>query len=450
MYNVRIRKMMKKTVSMTMTAAAFAAALALAACSSDDYTLPTDNGGMTLRATVAGQVGATRAAMDGKGDVTSASADSAKWTFGFTAGDKVSVTNSELSGSYYTFSRTTDHFASAEAKNTQTATQWYAYFPSNKVSLANQNGDFKGVANYYAMAGATAQPTTGADGLDITLQPQVAVLRVVKVEKDNKYGKCDVNVRTTDGRYVAGLEAKGGVAGFDVTYSSDKVTMLSQQAPGVYYIAVPAGIPLKVYNGDNLRGTSKKGFTAGKYYTVLTDSITGTAEATIDGKRKLISWVQMCPGGEKIATENVDHKLTWDEAAKTGDEYVWGANWRTPTDEEMDIVTGKVMSLSYSFENNVPAFTFTGTTLGYTKNKLLLHAKKETSGAEFGEAAYWSATEADANNAHCLYMQSSKGEAKSFVYPMPKIAGGTINHYYVRPIINDEVWQAVPKKTQAK
>ena len=443
---------MRNILSMKITAAAFVAALALAACSSDDYTLPSGNGGMVLRASVAGQESATRATMEGTGDVTSSTADGAKWTFGFEDGDKVSATNNTMAGSYYTFTRTSNEFTSAEAKATSEPTTWYAYFPSAEVSLANQDGAFAKVANYYAMAGTTDQDATGEKGLDITLKPQVAVLRVVKVEKAKdgmgNANVCDVNVRTADGHYVAGMKAKkSSEAGFNVTYSSNKVTMLSQQEPGVYYIAVPAGIKLSIYNGSNLRGTTKDaGFEAGKYYTVLTDSITGTAEATIDNERKIIHWVQMYPGGEKIATENVDHKLTWEQAAKKGDDYVWGKNWRTPTDEEIAVATTNKMSLSYTFEKAVPAFTFTGNTLGYTKNKLLLHANVDTSNAEFGEASYWSATESDANNAHCLQMMGNLKGAVSGVGSVPKIAeNGAVNHYYVRPIINDEVWKAVPK-----
>lgn len=206
---------MKKTVSVVMIATAFV----FSACSNDDFIPPSDNGvktGMILNATVAGQNEGTRATMDGDGE------GSTDWTFAFDGNDKVSVSNSAISG-YYTFTNNTENFVSADAKTTATAADWYAYFPSNDVSLANQDGSFEKVANYYAMAGETAEATTGANGLSIKMNPQVAILRVVKVEKA-KFGPCDINVRTADGKYIAGLTAKSNEAAFDIKTSDTKVT----------------------------------------------------------------------------------------------------------------------------------------------------------------------------------------------------------------------------------
>lgn len=93
---------------------------------------------MILNATVAGQKEGTRATMDGDGE------GSTDWTFAFDGNDKVSVSNSAISG-YYTFTNNTENFVSADAKTTATAADWYAYFPSNDVSLANQDGSFEKV-----------------------------------------------------------------------------------------------------------------------------------------------------------------------------------------------------------------------------------------------------------------------------------------------------------------
>ncbi len=408
-----------------------ATAFVFSACSNDDVTPPSDNGaktGMILKATVAGQDESTRAAMDGD------SVGSTNWKFDFDSNDQVSVSNNTINN-YYTFTKSTDNFVSAEARTTATAADWYAYFPSNDVSLANQDGSFEKVANYYAMAGKTGTSTTGADGLSITMSPQVAILRVVKVEKD-KFGPCDINVRTADGKYIAGLTAKKNEAGFDIKTSNTKVTYLSKATPGVYYIAVPAGVLISIYNGDKLRNkTQKAGLTAGKYYTVLTGPIQGTEEATINGKTVPVGWVQMYPGGEKIATQNVASKLTWADAMKTGDDYVWGKNWRTPTADEMNITgTNPTWFVSsYSIENNIPAFTFTGTFLGYTKNKLYLHANSEKSKEGYGEAVYWSATEAAEGTAQCLQMLSY-GNPNNFFWLTPY---AKTNTYYVRPIVNE-------------
>ena len=425
---------MKKIVSIAMVAAA----LVFSACSNDDEN-PIDNngtGGIVLKATIEGQDASTRAVM--KGDSISTSTDeTGKWTFNFDGKDKMSVGNNTVSN-YYTFAQSGDNFISADAKTTASASDWCAYFPGNEVSFANQDGKFADVANVYALAGKTEAATTGADGISIKMKPQVAVLRVVKVE-NQKFGACDVNVRTADGKYVAGLKAKKGEAGFDVVTSNTKVTFLSKTIPGVYYIAVPAGVKISIYNGNSLRNTTKDaGLTAGKYYTVLTGPITGTEEATIDGKTVQIGWVQMYPGGAKIATQNVSKKLTWAEASQTGDAYIWGKNWRTPTSKEMDIVNTKYMSSFYEMIKDangkeVPVFTFTGTTLGYTKNKIYLHANSEKSSAKYGEAAYWSTTESSNEYALCLQMVSYGGSNNAFwASPFQK----TIT-YYVRPIVNE-------------
>ena len=174
-----------------------------------------------------------------------------------------------------------------------------------------------------------------------------------------------------------------------------------------------------------------------KYYTVLTGPITGTKEATINGKTVQIGWVQMYPGGAKIATQNVERKLSWAEASAQGDAYVWGKNWRTPTVDEMNVVNTKYMSSLYEIikENgkDVPVFTFTGTTLGYTNNKLHLHANSDKSSTEYGEAAYWSETEVNSITANCLQMLSYGGSNNGFWFsPYDKKLT-----YYVRPIVNE-------------
>lgn len=431
---------MKKIVCIAMAVAA----IVFSACSSDEENPIDNNGsntGMVLHATIDGQ-DATRATMNGD-SVNMTKDDSGKWTFAFSGSDKINVSNSDISN-YYTFTNVakdddkSTSFLSTDAKATAKAANWCAYFPGNDVDLSYQSGKFADVANYYALAGTTENATTGADdGISINMKPQVAILRVVKVE-NQKFGACDVNVRTADGKYVAGLTAKKGEAAFDVKTSDTKVTLLSKTMPGVYYIAVPAGVKISIYNGDSLRNKTKDvGLTAGKYYTVLTGPITGTKEATINGKTVQIGWVQMYPGGAKIATQNVERKLSWAEASAQGDAYVWGKNWRTPTVDEMNVVNTKYMSSLYEIikENgkDVPVFTFTGTTLGYTNNKLHLHANSDKSSTEYGEAAYWSETEVNSITANCLQMLSYGGSNNGFWFsPYDKKMT-----YYVRPIVNE-------------
>lgn len=396
------------------------------------------NTGMVLHATIDGQ-DATRATMNGD-SVNMTKDDSGKWTFAFSGSDKINVSNSDISN-YYTFTNVakdddkSTSFLSTDAKATAKAANWCAYFPGNDVDLSYQSGKFADVANYYALAGTTENATTGADdGISINMKPQVAILRVVKVE-NQKFGACDVNVRTADGKYVAGLTAKKGEAAFDVKTSDTKVTLLSKTTPGVYYIAVPAGVKISIYNGDSLRNKTKDaGLTAGKYYTVLTGPITGTKEATINGKTVQIGWVQLYPGGAKIATQNVADKISWIEASKTGDDYVWGKNWRTPTTEEMNIVNGNKILKSCGTENGTLGFIFSGKFLGYTKNKIFLPAN-DKSLDYYMEGNYWS-REIDPNNKNNGLCLDMVGGNNTFAYgDWSKIPVTSTN--YVRPIVNE-------------
>lgn len=219
--------------------------------------------------------------------------------------------------------------------------------------------------------------------------------------------------------------------------ATPRLPILSQSEPGVYYIAVPAGIKLSIYNGDKLRNTTKdNGLTAGKYYTVLTDSTTGHTEAIINGKRVLKSWVQLYPGGEKIATENVDGQLTWTEASKTGDEYVWGKNWRTPTTSEMNIVNGDKIGKATGMENGKPGFIFYGTHLGYSKEKNYIFLPANDKSIEsYMEGNYWSSElwPNDSSNGKSLDMLGGSGYFASGGWSRIPITSTN----YVRPIIND-------------
>lgn len=400
----------------------------MAACSSEDNTGTESQKGMTLYATVS----ETRATMtdDEKG----------KWTFAFAANDVVKVGNDAVSG-YYTFTNNGTNFTSSDAKTTSAAASWYAYFPSNEVNLANQSGDFSGVANYYALSGYTSTTTTGAEGLSINLTPQVAVLRIVKT---NNSDECDINVMIGD-KWVSSLTAKSNEIGFDVTTSTSKVSLLNKNgdAAGTYYVAVPAGVKIAIYNGSTmLKSTKETGLTAGKYYTITTSAISGKAEATINGETKEIGWVQLWAGGPKFAIENVADKMYWPEAAKTGDNYVWGKNWRTPTKEEMEVFVPDgylygseednkaACTATYILKDGVYGVEFTGKQPGYTKSTLFLPTDSK-----------------DENYAEIIYLTSSvgvEGYGASLsltcyssnvlhVHIMNKTGNNTT--YYVRPVL---------------
>lgn len=163
------------------------ATMVLAACSSDDTTEPDVKRGMVLKANVENTD--TRATITKNKDV---------WKFAFAKDDMVKVGNDKVEG-YYTFTNNGTEFASADAKQTTDAANWYAYFPKETISLTNQSGDSTDVANRYALAGVTATPTTGSDGLTVTMKAKAAVLCIVGV---NNGEALDINVKTYNGKYV--------------------------------------------------------------------------------------------------------------------------------------------------------------------------------------------------------------------------------------------------------
>lgn len=406
---------MKKTLLFLIAATA----MMMTGCSNDDFGGATQ--GMTLNATV--EQPASRATMTDLNDGT--------YQFSFTDNDndKLNVTNSKVE-SYYTFTKNGETFTSSDAQTTTAPADWYAYFPGNTVNLTNQNGDLTGVANYYACAGKTASATTGADGLTIALKPQVAILRIVKV--DGNSTTCYFNVKTSDGKWVSGLKAKNNEAGFDVVTSDTKVTLLTASEPGTYYIAVPAGVQITIYNGDTkFKATKAAGLKAGMYYTLTTGPVRGEASAT--GVTEKVGWVQLWAGGPKFATQNVAGTMKWTDAVKNK---FWGDNWRVPTKDEMGLsangyVNVKKVNAVYCIENGVLGFKFTGITPGYTNVSLFLPAN---SGAldSYGEATYWTATPVGSNKAGYQLSLNGGGDVVANCH---YAAFGNDDPSYVRPVL---------------
>ena len=416
---------MKKTLLFLIAATA----MMMAGCSNDDFGGATQ--GMTLNATV--EQPASRATMTESND------GSYKFSFTDNGNDKLNVTNSKVE-SYYTFTKNGETFTSTDAKSTTEAADWYAYFPGNTVDLTNQTGVLAGVANLYACAGKTESATTGADGLTIALKPQVAILRIVKV--DGNSTTCYFNVKTSDGKWVSGLKAKNNEAGFDVVTSESKVTLLTASEPGTYYIAVPAGVQITIYNGDTkFKATKAAGLKAGMYYTVTTGDVTGKANATIDSETKEIGWVQLWAGGPKFATQNVTGTMTWTDAnANT----FWGGNWRVPTKEEMSGLLGKVdgditfttstVKVEYLQENNEFGFKFTGVQPGYTRNSIFLPTVGEKHDLSSGNGNYWTSYQ-DASTKNCSTLSLWYADGKGlYTYPF-YLADETTDKYALRPVL---------------
>lgn len=410
------------------------ATMVLAACS-DDTTEPAVKRGMVLKANV--EDTDTRATItDNEG----------KWKFAFAEGDKVKVGNDQVEG-YYTFTNDGTVFTSADALQTTKAATWCAYFPGETINLANQSGDFADVAKMYALAGATASATTGSDGLTVTMKAKAAVLRIVGV---NNGEALDINVKTYNGKYVSGLTAKKNSADFDVQTSDTKVALLSTSGAGVYYIVVPVGVKLEVYNGTTLiKKTKDAGLKAGKYYTLLTGETTGSATNKLG---ETISWVQLWAGGPKFATQNVAEAMTWTDAVKPGDDFAWGKNWRTPTIDEVygegklyckDGESGSKVSVagSPSFsvvtENGEEKLTLTGVQPGYTNNKLVLYNTPDKWGYSYFD--FWtSSTDKDERGVE-YGVRFTVIAAEKTVYGFgPSKRDSKDTKYLVRPVLAEK------------
>lgn len=397
------------------------ATMVLAACS-DDTTEPVVKRGMVLKANVENT--------DTRATITD---NEGKWKFAFAKDDMVKVGNDKVDG-YYTFTNDGTVFTSADALQTTKAATWCAYFPGETINLANQSGTFADVAKMYALAGATASATTGSDGLTVTMKAKAAVLRIVGV----KDGDClDINVQTAEG-YVSGLTAAKNSAGFKVQTSPAKVTLLSKQKAGVYYVVVPADVKLSVYNGNTLiKATKAGGLTAGKYYTLKTGDVDGEEDATIDGVVVKKKWVQLWPGGPKFAKENVASKMTWTDATKTGDEYVWGANWRTPTKDEMTFVEEMTLNplntkAEIQVQNGVTGILYTGIQPEYTDKTLFLPAEKDKWGDY--SANYLTSTIINQGHGSSLDFHIS-GISLNYYYFMNKAYTTETTKYLVRPVL---------------
>lgn len=395
------------------------ATMVLAACSSDIIE-PAVKRGMVLKANVENT--------DTRATITD---NEGKWKFAFATGDEVKVGNDEVE-SYYTFKNNGTVFESTDALQTTKAATWCAYFPGEIIELANQSGEFADVAKNYALAGATATPTTGSDGLTVTMKAKAAVLCIVGV----KDGDClDINVQTAEG-YVSGLTAAKNSAGFKVQTSPAKVTLLSKQKAGVYYVVVPADVKLSVYNGNTLiKATKAGGLTAGKYYTLKTGETDGWEYATINGEQVKKYWVQLWPGGPKFATENVKDGLKWPEATAEGSAYVWGANWRTPTNEELNFVTEHTLTplntkAEVQVQNGVPGILYTGIQPGYTDKTLFLPSLSGSS--ENFHGVYLTSTKGTQSNGSSLDFMG--GEGSIYMYYFNNTTRTTTT-YSVRPVL---------------
>lgn len=425
---------MKKTLLFALAAVA----TIFTSCSSDIINDNDDlnNGqgkGMTLIANVE--------QTDTRATLTTSDDTSGKWSFAFTNNDKVSVGNDKIDN-YYTFTKSGENFSCADAKATNTAANWYAYYPSTTIDLTDQKGTLESAAELYALAGATTTATTGAEGLTINMKAQAAVLRIVKVDN---YGPCDIYLKTADGKYVSGLKAKKNEAGYEVETSETKVSVFykaNEGNAGIYYVIVPAGVKISVWNNDRCFKTTKDaGLTAGRYYTLTSGPIKGTATAKLaDGTTKTINWKQLWIGGPRIATEDVAKMMSWNEDVKQGNNYVWGSLWRTPSASDVSSLTDqtvsdKIVKSTYIYINNTHGFTFKGLQPGYTENEIYLRGK-DTSDESYIESVYL-LSDKDNKNSNATTLEFI-GFSGGIVHIGTSTTNSAETPHHLRPVLSQE------------
>ena len=427
---------MKKTLLLVLAAVA----TIFTSCSSDinNDNDDSNNGqgkGMTLIANV--EQDDTRATLTTSDDI------SGKWSFAYTDNDKVKVGNDKIDN-YYTFTKNGETFSCADALATKQETNWYAYYPGTDIDLTNQDGKADGsAAKLYALAGATKTATTGAAGLTIDMKAKAAVLRIVKVDN---YGPCDIYLKTKEGKYVSGLKAKQNEAGFEVETSDKKVSVFKKNNTDkaeIYYVIVPAGVKIEVWNDNKrIKTTKAAGLKAGKYYTLTSGPTTGTATYTLaDGTTKPVGWVQLWIGGPRIATENVANKMSWDDAVKTGGDYVWGANWRTPSKADLQDIahddgSPKFVEINLITDNGVKHFKYKGTQPGYISNLMTIpYTDKDQGGV------YWTSSTNGQKDQYGRLKGTSLTITDYGDYGIYSHFGDFSHrgaYYYVRPVLNKE------------
>ena len=176
-----------------------------------------------------------------------------------------------------------------------------------------------------------------------------------------------------------------------------------------------------------------------------TPPTTGTAKAKINGVDVDVKWVQLWAGGPKFAEYNIGTSeekvegitMEFGDAIKTGNDYAWGANWRTPSKDEMDELNlaaredSKKITCKYEEVNNIWGFTFTGTEAGYTDNHVFFPGdiKYGNSDDKGGWGKYWSCTD-NGSTAWLLYFSSTSG-ASAWQ------SGGKSFDFFVRPVLNE-------------
>ena len=161
---------------------------------------------------------------------------------------------------------------------------------------------------------------------------------------------------------------------------------------------------VKIYSGDQLLFTHF----ALNGDKVVFEKITGTAEAIIFGETESVNWIQLWKDGPKFA-DRIIKKISFQEAIKTGSEFMWGANWCIPSKEDMNELLKAILgdedakvTFEYAQVGGKWGFKFTGKEAGFTCNSLFLEGSHGTQISPDDSAVYCSSSAASDNKAWVL------------------------------------------------
>ncbi len=323
----------------------------------------------------------------------------------------------------------TDATKATFAKDPDTQTDptgtFKAYFPADmysdsKATLPETYDYEDGKYNMpmYAQNGTTSLSFKNLCGV---LAITVSGSDFTSVEKIEVFSDKQMNgefTATADGVLTFASKETLTAADKKVTLTFASAKAIASDGSATFYIPVPAGthnpLAIKVTSGSTskLMVTKKSGGVAvvrNTVYPIAFDGqpITGTAKATISESEVDVNWVQLWKDGPKFAEDNVfvssdpeiGNTMTFTDATLTGADYVWGANWCTPTQDQMDeLFKAATPSGSEEVEcvytqdkdSGIYGFKFTGKKTGYTENSVFFPSM----GGDnlMGGARYWQAT----------------------------------------------------------
>ena len=334
------------TMKKTMILAAFAALVSLASCQKEDNIINgTDNQtSPVFTASIAGSTKTTVNLTDGKvaweesDEITVTDASSASAVYAIESIDKTTgeatfvIKSSETAlgdgpytATYGTAPATAQTYSATAGKLYMTAESSTNSFTFTvqcglmKLNLTKTDVSVKSIA-------VTGTPT---DGTETTYTLTCTEAQSIATAKD-------FFIALPDGNYKK----------IEITNASDNKCTLNSAS----------GVKVEVNHIKPVTfGASKINFT------------TGTAKATINGVETDVKWIQLWKDGPKFAEYNVSGKKKFSVATKTGAEYVWGANWKTPSKDELNELllaaseTGsEKVSCIYGQVNGELGFTFRG------------------------------------------------------------------------------------------